>query len=79
MFGIESQFDMAIEECSELIMAICHYGRNKANKNDIASEIADVEIMCNQLRLIIGDEIVEQHKKYKLLRLRNMLENLSSK
>ena len=68
-WGIYSQTNMAIEECAELIVAIRHSSRNKATMLEVATEIADVEIMCGQLREIIGDEIVTQCKKEKLIRL----------
>ena len=73
VWGEDLQFDMVIEECSELIASICHYKRHRNNKIDVASEIADVEIMCDQLRLIIGDDIIESQKKHKMERLKNRL------
>ena len=76
-FGIISQTDMAIEECAELIVAIRHGFRNKATKNNIASEIADVEIMCGQLRYIIGNDIVDQYKQEKIIRLKKLLKDKS--
>lgn len=52
VFGSEAQEQMAIEECSELIQAICHHRRGRESK--IAEEIADVEIMLEQLKIIHG-------------------------
>lgn len=49
-FGEEAQERQAIEECSELIQAICH--KHRGRKHNIAEEIADVEIMLNQLKII---------------------------
>ena len=72
-WGIYSQTNMAIEECAELIVAIRHSSRNKATMLDIATEVAGVEIMCGQLREIVGNEIVTQCKKEKLIRLRQRL------
>lgn len=72
-WGIYSQTNMAIEECAELIVAIRHSSRNKATVLDVAQEVADVEIMCGQLREIIGNEIVAQCKKEKLIRLKKRL------
>lgn len=51
-FGERSQEEMAIEECSELIQAICH--KNRGREHNIAEEIADVEIMLEQLKIING-------------------------
>ena len=73
-WGIESQVGMVIEECSELITTICHAQRDRATIIDIAQEVADVEIMCGQLREIIGNDIVTQCKKEKLIRLEQRIE-----
>jgi predicted HTH domain antitoxin len=72
-FGICEQYDQAIEELAELIVAIRHYKRGRISLHDIASEVADVEIMCSQLRCIIGDEIVQDEKDMKLKRLAGIL------
>ena len=69
LWGVVSQVNMAIEECSELIMAICHSRRDRATLIDVAEEIADVEIMCGQLRLIIREETVSRCKAEKLIRI----------
>lgn len=67
-FGEVSQERQAIEECSELIEAICHKYRGR--KHNIAEEIADVEIMLEQLKIInnCGGE-VKEIRKYKIDRL----------
>lgn len=67
-YGDEHQEGIAIEECSELIQAISHKHRNR--KHNIPEEIADVEIMLEQLK-IINDctEAVEEIKVYKRERL----------
>lgn len=72
-FGVKPQFDQACEECAELILAISHFQRNKTDLKGIATEIADVEIMCAQLRVIIGEEIVNAEKAIKLSRLRTLV------
>lgn len=51
-FGEKAQEEVAIEECSELIQAICH--KHRGRKDNIAEEIADVEIMLEQLKIING-------------------------
>jgi len=72
-FGICEQYDQAIEEAAELIVAIRHYKRGRIAIEDIASEVADMEIMCAQMRCIIGDEIVQKEKDMKLGRLAGIL------
>ena len=42
---------VAIEECSELIQAITH--KHRGRKHNLAEEIADVEIMLEQLKFLL--------------------------
>lgn len=55
-YGAESQKDMAIEECSELTKAILKERRGKGTEADIIDEIADVLIMCEQLKIMYDCE-----------------------
>lgn len=48
--GERAQEEVAIEECSELIQAITH--KHRGREHNIAEEIADVEIMLEQLKII---------------------------
>ena len=65
-WGVEFQVNMAIEECAELILALRHYDRCKVSSNYVCSEVADVEIMMAQMRVILGATRVEREKKKKL-------------
>lgn len=53
-FGTESQINQAVEEMAELIQAINKHRRNPSptTLRILAGEIADVDIMINQLKLI---------------------------
>ena len=68
VFGEKAQEEKANEELAELICAICHKhcGRN----SNIAEEIADVQIMLEQL-IIINDcaELVKVIREIKIKRL----------
>lgn len=67
-FGEEVQERQAIEECSELIQAICH--KHRGREHNIAEEIADVEIMLDQLKIINNcDSKVKEIRKFKIERL----------
>ena len=67
-FGEQAQERQAVEECSELIEAICH--KHRGREHNIPEEIADVEIMLEQLKIINNcrDE-VEEIRKEKINRL----------
>ena len=70
--GATHQDIIAIEECSELIQAITH--KHRGRNHNLADEIADVEIMLEQWKIINGcTEEVEQVKKYKIERLLHRL------
>ena len=70
LWGVSSQLDMMIEECGELVVVIQHWKRDRVGDGKIAEEIADVEIMCEQLRaLFCDDNSVDFWKEIKLTRL----------
>lgn len=62
-FGEKAQEEVAMEECAELIQAITH--KHRGRKNNISEEIADVEIMLEQLKIIndCREEAAEIRKK----------------
>ena len=74
-FGRDSQMRMVIEECAELIKDINKVFRNKLVIDDLAKEVADVQIMINQLKIIINnDEKIDKIKKEKLEKLEKLIE-----
>ena len=80
-YGDNSQIDMAVEEMSELIKALMKSRRNDVDiqkkLHNIIEEIADVEIMLEQLKLIFNCfGLVEREKDYKINRLAERLERL---
>lgn len=67
-YGAEMQEGVSQEECAELIQAISKKHRGKPH--NIAEEIADVEIMLEQLKIINGCENeVKEIRKQKIKRL----------
>ena len=72
-YGGEPQMRMAMEECAELIVALSHHLRARCQIADVISEIADVEIMIEQLKLIFDafDEVGrERTRKVERLRMK---------
>lgn len=53
-FGHRMQTMVAIEEMSELTKELVKHMRGRDNRDAIAEEMADVEIMMCQLRLMYG-------------------------
>jgi NTP pyrophosphatase (non-canonical NTP hydrolase) len=84
LFGPSAQCDKTIEECAELIKALCKY--RFANNNDVLTasylnvieEMADVQIMIDQLKIIFDRKgVFERIRQEKLARLQKMLQNHS--
>ncbi len=73
-WGEEAQYDQAVEECAELIAALKHFKRNKADEAMIISELADVTLMIGQLTYMFGPQKVEKAIEEKIAKLRGLLE-----
>lgn len=71
-WGAALQVGTAMEECAELIAALNRfYFRGRGSVEDVAEEVADVELVCKQLRHMIGDEKVDKAFDRKLARLKD--------
>ena len=69
-WGPDLQLNVAIEELSELTKEICKHKRGADNVDHISEEMADVEIMLEQMKIIFNNrKSVERHKYEKLIRL----------
>lgn len=69
-FGHEAQINVAIKECASLISELQKHKLGRRDC-DVQQSIADMEIMCNQLRIIFPG--VNDIKKERLLRLQEMI------
>lgn len=70
-YGKSAQMIVAMEECSELIQAISKKLRGR--ETNVEEEIADVEIMLEQMRLMSDSSLVDKIKEEKLQRLEQRL------
>ena len=72
--GSDSVFNQTIEECAELIVALRHFSRFSTGEritqvSEVWGEIADVEIMLQQLKYrLYGEKEVEKIKAQKIER-----------
>ena len=74
-FGDTSQKIMVIEEMSELTKELCKELRNRGNVENIADELADVEITLAQIKMIYNiHDLVEEHRDFKLHRFAKIME-----
>lgn len=73
-YGTEAQLMMVLEEMSELQKEICKWFRGKRDRDAVADEVADVEIMLEQVRMIFQiEDIVDDQIEKKVNRLRDRL------
>ncbi|MCK9369926.1 antitoxin [Candidatus Dojkabacteria bacterium] len=73
-WGEESQLDMVIEECAELIDAIQKLRRERVTYKKVVEEGVDVELCLEQLKMIMNDRVEwESKRKEKLDRLEKLL------
>ncbi len=73
-WGFDSQMRMAVEECAELIRAVCHFERAiLGSRENVIEEIADVKIMIRQMELIFGADKVQAIVNGKMERLAERL------
>lgn len=73
-YGIDMQLNVAIEEMSELTKEICKFKRGVVHPDTIAEEMADVEIMIEQMNMIFDNahEVAEIRDK----KIRRLAERL---
>ena len=76
LWGFEFQVQMIIEEMAELTAALCRVLRNKGSIEAVMEELANVEIMLGQMKIIFPP--AEAIKKEKLERLALLIKRESS-
>lgn len=70
-FKPSSQVIKAMEEMAELTQALSKFLLDK--EHNVEEEIADVEIMLTQLKIMFDMQGIENWKEYKLNRLKELL------
>ena len=73
-FGIINQVFMVMEECGELLNVLAKAKRDRAGKDEIITELADVSIMVEQMAFFYGEKDFLIEKERKLQRLKKRLE-----
>lgn len=73
-WGERSQVTAAIEELCEAASALTrHLNRKTTTPYDVATELADAEIMLEQMRLYFPESLIEAEKRRKISRLAERL------
>lgn len=74
VWGEQIQCEIAIEEMSELIKELIKHFRGVQNIEQLAEEIADVQIMLDQLQIIFNcSSQVTLYQAQKIIRLKERL------
>lgn len=71
--GISRQLAKAAEEFSEAAAAISRFLAGEGEYAEIIGEVADVEVMCVQMRMIYGADAIDQVRAEKVARLHGRL------
>ena len=76
-YGYDAQREQFIEECAEAILAAqkCKRHGSKDNFEALCSEVADVLIMAQQMRLLMGAKVIDEIIDKKLNRQLGRIEN----
>jgi len=77
-WGLNAQVGQTVEECAELIVALQKYVNRTPQPGmveNVLDEIADVEMMLGQMRLVLGidNETLRKRIEYKFERLNQYL------
>ncbi|WP_305045835.1 MazG nucleotide pyrophosphohydrolase domain-containing protein [Geoalkalibacter sp.] len=72
-WGVDAQYDQAVEECAELIAVLKHFRRGKVDEQRVIEELADVWLMVGQLAYMFGEDQVKSAVQEKLAKLENLL------
>ncbi len=72
-YGVEHQYWKAVEELGELIVEIARRQDRRTTQEKLREELADVMVMCEQLRIICGAKETDSWIDRKLGRLRSMM------
>lgn len=60
MWGIDPQLNMFIEEAAEAIQAVQHYRRDRCDMDTVCGELADLQIMLEQMKIVYGTDRFEK-------------------
>lgn len=80
-YGLRSQMRQLIEEMAELTQVICKAERYDLDtvRDHLVEEIADVEIVLEQVDYLLGDSEVQRIKAAKIERQKRRIEDAGGK
>lgn len=76
-FGVQNQKQKAIEELAELITILAQETTKNADPKDVITEIADVQILLDQLKIVYGKTAVVKEIAFKSRKICKLLKNFA--
>ena len=73
VLGPESRYTKLAEEAAELSVAAHHFRDGKIQVESLADEVAGVEMLCRQMRLMLGDKVIDHATTKQLVKLRSAI------
>ena len=80
-YGLRVQMRQLIEEMAELTQVICKAERYDLDtvREHLVEEVADVEVVLEQVIYLLGDNRIEQIRAEKIARQKRRIENAGGK
>lgn len=80
-YGLRSQMRQLIEEMAELTQVICKAERYDLDtvREHLVEEVADVEVVLDQVIYLLGDNRIEQIRAEKIARQKRRIEDAGGK
>ena len=77
-YGFTPLFDLMIEECGEMIVALNHYKRQRVSTERLIAEFADFWIVLKQMGVFLDESSIANVIDYKLRRVERVINELKN-
>lgn len=76
-YGLRTQMRQLVEEMAELTQVICKSERYDIEtvRDHLAEEVADVDVVLEQVKYLLGDNRIEQIRAEKIARQKRRIED----
>lgn len=80
-YGLHKQFRQTVEEMAELTQVICKAERYDLDtvREHLVEEVADVQVVLDQVIYLLGDNRIEQIRAEKISRQKRRIEDAGGK
>lgn len=78
IFGYENRIKKMLEELAELTIALIHYPQDKVSLPHLVGEIADVEILLVQLKMVLTDKTQQNVERLVDIKKEEIMQGLTN-